>query len=319
MLAAGRRACVCSAPPLLLVLPLAWLVRAAAGGDSEPSSGVAPTDARAGQPGARRQPVPKYHDKIVFVGQLPYDAAQEQIGDFFRRKGLDDFKVRMLTDKSPEKRFRGIAFVEFDRATDASRALRLDHHLFGNRRIRIERTATGGGNNQKRKGRLLRSKEQQEEERRRKIEGMLDRIFARRDAKASSDSGSTDAVCAVGPDDPSVHPSRRVRPPERTTATRRDTAKLLAREDCDQVLVRYLCSLPDKIASKAARACSRLEVSTVDNRSAFAMGMIKRKLRREEKKAKKRLVISRKEALRPPTAEEGVGGRPPVAPTDFYD
>lgn len=296
-----------------LVFLLAWLI-SVAGGDSSSGAGAppapaGPTDSRAG-----RQPVPKYHDKIVFVGQLPYDAAPEQIEDFFRRKGLDDFKVRMLTDKSPEKKFRGIAFVEFGRAADASRALRLDHHLFGNRRIRIERTATGGGNNQKRKGRLLRSKEQQEEERRRMIEGMLDRIFARRDAKSSNDS-SAGASCAV-PDDPSVHPSRRQRQPERTT-TRRDTSQLMARQDCDEVLIKYLSSLPDKIASKAARACSRLEVSTVDNRSAFAMGMIKRKLRRAEKKAKKRLAMSRKDALRPLAAEDSI--RPPVAPADFYD
>ena len=234
--------------------------------------------------------LPKYHDKIIFVGQLPFNATHAQVDGFFKRKGLDDLKVRMLTDKTPEKKFRGIAFVEFSRASDASKALKLDHHLFGNRRIRIERTAVGGGNNQKRKGRLQRSKQQQELARRQEMEGILDRIFARRDAKALKTAPSESAALH---DDASLHPSRRqpAQRPERTPVTR-DISKLMARRDCDELLVNYLCSLPDRIASKAARACSRLEVSTVDNRGAFAMGMIKRKLRKAEKKAKKSLVHS---------------------------
>ena len=238
-----------------------------------------------------RRDVPKYHDRIIFVGQLPYNATQSQVEAFFRRKGLDEFTVRMLTDKSPEKKFRGIAFVEFNRATDASKALKLDHHLFGNRRIRIEQTATGGGNNQKRRGRLLRSKQQREQDRKRQIEGLLDRIFARRDSKASGNSNTLNAELT---EDPSVHPTRRQQPLA-VRQTNRDITTLMGRQDCDELLVKYLSSLPDKIASKAARACSRLEVSTVENRSAFAMGMIKRKLRKEEKKAKKRLLQLRQD------------------------
>jgi len=272
---------------LSLLLSVLALGRAetVARGDLGASGAVRPA---VGRSSALPAPLPKYQEKIVFVGQLPYDATKEQVENFFRRKGLDNFSVRMLTDKTPERAFRGIAFVEFRRAADASRALRLDHNLFGNRRIRVEKTATGGGNNQKRKGRLLRSKQKQDEEQRLKIEGMLDRIFARRDTKAKN-AASPDCAAEMPDDDPSVHPSRR-QPRAAAGGGGRDISKLLARQDCDEALVRYLCSLPEKIASKAARACSRLEVGTVDNRSAYAMGMIKRKLRKAEKKAKRRLV-----------------------------
>lgn len=295
---------------VLLILACVLGQAVGASGPS-PGRGAAP---RSRPPGHGQKQLPKYQDKIVFVGQLPYNATQAQVEHFFKRKGLSDFTVRMLTDKSPEKKFRGIAFLEFSRSADASKALKLDHNLFGHRRIRIEQTATGGGNNQKRKGRLLRSKQQQEDDRRRLIEGMLDRIFVRRDSKAL-DTPSTAEVSTL-PDDPSVHPSRRQpQPSAEQKPPRRDIAKLMRREDCDEMLLKYLCSLPDKIMSKAARACSRIEVSTVENRGAFAMGMIKRKLRKAEKKAKKRLVHANKDSLAPPPDH----ARLPTAPADFYD
>jgi len=282
-----------------------------AGPTSRPSLRNARSGSSSKPPGQKQ--LPKYQDKIVFVGQLPYNATQAQIEHFFHRKGLSDFTVRMLTDKSPEKNFRGVAFLEFSRAGDASKALKLDHNLFGSRRIRIEQTATGGGNNQKRKGRLLRSKQQQEDDRSRLLEGMLDRIFARRDSKALDAPLPSEAN--ILPDDLSVHPSRRKpQPSTEQKPSARDISKLMRRGDCDEMLLKYLCSLPDKIMSKAARACSRLEMSTVENRGAFAMGMIKRKLRKAEKKAKKRLV----HAYKDPVAVSD-NARLPTAPADFYD
>jgi RNA recognition motif-containing protein len=203
---------------------------------------------------------PKFQDKIVFVGQLPYNATLTHIEHFFARKGLSNFKVRMLNDKSPERKFRGIAFVEFSKPADASKALKFDRHFFGDRRIRVERTATGGGNNPKRRGRLQRSKEQQEQDKRQQIEGILDRIFARRDAKALASAPDASTPPAAQ-DDPSIHPSRRQAEVEGgKNKQARDVSLLMTRQDCDDQLVAYLCSLPDKIAAQAARACSRLEV-----------------------------------------------------------
>ena len=307
----------CSAPART-----AWLLLALACALREGARAGEPTGSTRHQPHAgagagggggadqqRAPPVPKFHSKIVFVGQLPYNATQWQVENFFQRKGLRDFRLRMLTDKSPDRVFRGIAFLEFSHAAEAAKALTLDRHFFGNRRIRVERTATGGGNSQKRKGRLKRSKEQQDQEKRRHIEGLLDRVFARRDARAR------DAANA-GPDlqnDPSVHPSRRAAAPASAPCAR-DTSKLMQREDCDDMLVTYLCSLPERTASKAARACSRLEVSTVDSRGAFAMGMIKRKVRKAEKKAKKRLSRESK-----PTPSAPARPTPPRVVSGFYD
>ena len=297
---------------LLGVLQLGRAETTKTGGRTTQPSAGSYSDDRAGLAGSPRAKLPKYQDKIVFVGQLPYDATREQVENFFSRKGFASFTIRMLTDKTPERAFRGIAFVEFSRAADAAKALKLDHNLFGNRRIRVEKTATGGGNNRKRKDRLVRSKQQQEQERTRQIEGMLDRIFARRDAKSSS-AAPADSTAALQ-DDPSVHPSRRhVQPPP---GRARDISTLMTRQDCDDTLVRYLCSLPDRVASKVARACSRLEVGAVENRGAYAMGMVKRKLRKAEKKAKRRLLRSDRGAmgLEPVTRAEA-----PEPRSSFYD
>lgn len=98
---------------------------------------------------------------MCFLGQLPYSATKVQIEAFLQRHAFTNFQVRLLTDKKT-KQSRGIAFVQFDSADDADKAIKMDHSLFMGRRMRVERTAAGGGNKDKRKARVKRSKQEQE-------------------------------------------------------------------------------------------------------------------------------------------------------------
>jgi len=112
----------------------------------------------------KREDRMKYMPKVVFLGQLPYTASKEDVEVFFTRNGFTNLQVRLLSDKKT-KRSRGIAFVQFESADDAEKAIKMDHSLFMGRRIRIERTAAGGGNKEKRKGRVKRAKIEQDKKR----------------------------------------------------------------------------------------------------------------------------------------------------------
>ena len=92
---------------------------------------------------------------VVFVGQLPYSATEDDIRDHFT-KGLEipasDMKVRLLTKKAEDgtSKSRGMAFVEFSDAEQQHLALTLHRSYFGTgegqrrRQINVEKTAGGG-------------------------------------------------------------------------------------------------------------------------------------------------------------------------------
>jgi RNA recognition motif-containing protein len=79
------------------------------------------------------------------MGGLSYDANEHEIKDFFQKERLNPMRVRMLTD--PTGKFKGAAFVEFDREDDASNACRLDGKEMGSqrRRVRINPAGSRGG------------------------------------------------------------------------------------------------------------------------------------------------------------------------------
>lgn len=52
-------------------------------------------------------------------------------------------------------------------------------------------------------------------------------------------------------------------------------------------MIDFLCSLPPSVARRAIRAAARADAKGVENRGAWVMGMIKIRLRRAEKIAKK--------------------------------
>eukprot|EP00750_Incisomonas_marina_P017580 INCI2247.1.p1 GENE.INCI2247.1~~INCI2247.1.p1 ORF type:complete len:448 (+),score=117.29 INCI2247.1:464-1807(+) len=90
----------------------------------------------------------KWDRHIVFVGQLPFSATEEQIREHFAKQGVEIDRVRMLTDKRTGK-FRGTCFLDLPNNRMQSVALRLHHSEFGDgaarRCINVERTCGGGG------------------------------------------------------------------------------------------------------------------------------------------------------------------------------
>jgi hypothetical protein len=58
-------------------------------------------------------------------------------------------------------------------------------------------------------------------------------------------------------------------------------------KDLDDKVIDFLCSLPPSVARRAIRAAARADAKGVENRGAWVMGMIKIRLRRAEKIAKK--------------------------------
>ena len=78
----------------------------------------------------------------VFMGGLSYDSSEHDIKDFFSKERLNPMKVRLLSDPNTGK-FKGAAFVEFDRETDAQQACRLDGKEMGSQRRRVRINPAG--------------------------------------------------------------------------------------------------------------------------------------------------------------------------------
>lgn len=84
--------------------------------------------------------------KSIYVGNLPYDASEDDIRELFGQYGNVD-SVRMMTDRDTG-RPRGFGFVTMP-DDDADAAIRaLDGKPFGGRNLRVnpaEERQTGGG------------------------------------------------------------------------------------------------------------------------------------------------------------------------------
>ncbi len=85
----------------------------------------------------------------LYVGNLPFDADQEQIRELFSRDGRSVTEVKLVTDRDTG-RPRGFGFVEMGSAQDADGAIReLNGRDFGGRPLTVneakERSGGGGG------------------------------------------------------------------------------------------------------------------------------------------------------------------------------
>ena len=87
---------------------------------------------------------------IAFLGNLPFDATEEDILRFFKGVGVPE--IRLRTDKKGKP--RGFAFVEFTNTEEFQKALKLHHQMIRGRRVNVEVTAGGGGNGSKRKAKI---------------------------------------------------------------------------------------------------------------------------------------------------------------------
>jgi hypothetical protein len=140
------------------------------------------------------------------------------------------------------------------------------------------------GKSARRKGRLARAKAAQEARRLEHVRMLLDKAFERQARRRGR---------AVDPDreamaaDPMLHPSRRpAARPERAPPDAGGAAPLfLAREDCDGQVEDFVKSLPELIAAKVARTLAKIRVEGVENRAAYAMGVVKRRLRRKARQS----------------------------------
>ena len=126
--------------------------RIAAGG--KPS-----TTGTSAQPSSKADKRSRY---TVFVGNLPYDATQQDVfkhfENFLRDMVLD---VRMNHDKGTGQ-FRGTCFVDLKDAIALSKAHKLHHSKLMDRKINVEPTVGGGGKGENRTKKM--------EERKREIE-----------------------------------------------------------------------------------------------------------------------------------------------------
>ena len=86
----------------------------------------------------------------LFVGNLPFDATEQQIGDLFTAASLKTLSVKIVTDRDTG-RSRGFAFVDVEsEAVVKSAITELNGRDLGGRPLRVneaeERGSAGGGN-----------------------------------------------------------------------------------------------------------------------------------------------------------------------------
>jgi RNA recognition motif-containing protein len=90
--------------------------------------------------------------KKVYVGNLSFDATEQQVRDLFAEYGTVD-SVSWITDRDTG-RFRGFAFVEMENSAAAAAIKALDGMELDGRALKVnearpreERPSSGGGGN----------------------------------------------------------------------------------------------------------------------------------------------------------------------------
>jgi hypothetical protein len=223
--------------------------------------------------GKRKGPGSAYKSRhLLFVGQLPFDATEEQIRAQFRDGGAGELKsVRMLHDQ--EKKFRGIAFIELESATQQSRALRLHRSRFGEftskrktgRMINVERTVGGGGRSERRREKLEGLRAEQGKFLRREVDKIVDEVVASHgerfrgtDAASERDGAERDGAEHDG------------------AAAAGSGQGFLLETDIDEAAREALCTFPRDVAKQVLEEFVETITPTVTNRSAWLMGMLRR-------------------------------------------
>lgn len=174
---------------------------------------------------------------IVFVGNLPFTATDEQITSHFRK--LNPISMRHPTDKSTGKS-RGFAFIEFDNYSSQKTALKVYHHSMfdpertsrlpdeafdengieivkpgqetkkgSGRRINVELSAGGGGKGEARmeKIRVKNTRLEEQRDRRREAEMKAEKAKSKKN-KSVSDANAVDVQQKEDDGRGDIHPSR---------------------------------------------------------------------------------------------------------------
>ena len=81
---------------------------------------------------------------ILFLGNLPRGASQDDIIDHFSKRGVPITELRLLTDKESGKS-KGCAFAEFSSNKAMQNALKFHRSKLQGRTINVEVTCGGGG------------------------------------------------------------------------------------------------------------------------------------------------------------------------------
>ena len=150
---------------------------------------------------------------------------------------------------------RGIAFVELESESAVHSALKLHHSVMDGRRINVERTVGGGGQSDRRAGRLSALRQKQGS-------NILNAAKALVASTLPEEGGERDA------------PTQR---------------------DADDRVIEFLSTIEASVAEAALKECVELDMSSVKNRPAYLMGVLKRKTEQSDR-------------FKPP-AEETKGGR----------
>ena len=81
---------------------------------------------------------------ILFLGNLPHAASQDDVIDHFSKRGVPITELRLLTDKETGKS-KGCAFAEFSGNKAMENALKFHRSKLQGRTINVEVTCGGGG------------------------------------------------------------------------------------------------------------------------------------------------------------------------------
>jgi len=138
---------------------------------------------------------------------------------------------------------RGIAFVELESESAVHSALKLHHSVMDGRRINVERTVGGGGKSDRRAGRLSALRQKQGS-------NILNAAKALVASTLPEEGGERDA------------PTQR---------------------DADDRVVEFLSTIEASVAEAALKECVELDMSSVKNRPAYLMGVLKRKTEQSDR------------------------------------
>lgn len=86
---------------------------------------------------------------ILFLGNLPRGASQDDVIDHFSKRGVPITELRLLTDKESGKS-KGCAFAEFSSSKTMQNALKFHRSKLQGRTINVEVTCGGGGRGEER-------------------------------------------------------------------------------------------------------------------------------------------------------------------------